>query len=124
MVADPPLLTTYRPETPPSVQEVILLALRREVTERYEHAAELAQALRWSRHRSPEPPPVEPGTWVMGERPVPPLRPAPSPPPALDGAAPGIGESATQSTVLRVAPIAPPDADTHTPSLPRSAARA
>ncbi|HEX6122032.1 MAG TPA: serine/threonine-protein kinase, partial [Ktedonobacterales bacterium] len=54
MVADPPPLTTYREDAPAPLQEVVGIALRREVEERYEHAGEFIQALRWSRDRSPK----------------------------------------------------------------------
>src|SRR5262249_45915693 len=76
MVADAPPLTSYRRDVPLPVQEVILLALRREVNERFANAQELAQALRWSRERSPEMPPVERGSWVL-EKAVRPPKPEP-----------------------------------------------
>ena len=108
MVADPPPLTAYRPDVPAPLQEVVLLALRREPEERFADAVEFAQALRWSRERSPTPPPVERGSWVL----TPPPATARFIPPSV--AAPGVGqepadtgEREEQSTVLRVAPHAP-----------------
>ena len=68
MVADPPPLTAYRPETPWPLQEVILLALRRDTAERYADAMEFAQALRWSHERSPITTPGELGGWVLAPR--------------------------------------------------------
>ncbi|MFI5273278.1 MAG: serine/threonine-protein kinase [Ktedonobacterales bacterium] len=114
MMVEPPPLTHYRPEVPKAVQEVILLALRRDASERYGGADELAQALRWSRERSPAQPPVDRGGWMLAAR----RRPAaPAPEPAAEAADARPEESATpsgdapsgelQSTVLRVAPLPP-----------------
>ena len=51
MVTDAPPLTAYRRDVPRPVQEVILLALRREASERYADVAEFAQALPGERSR-------------------------------------------------------------------------
>jgi eukaryotic-like serine/threonine-protein kinase len=108
MVADPPPLTAFRPDVPAPLQEVVLLALRREPEERFADAVEFAQALRWSRERSPITPPAERAAWVLAPSPTT----ARSIPPSF--AAPGEGQAPAdsaelekQSTVLRVAPRAP-----------------
>ena len=103
MVADPPPLTAYRRDVPWPVQEVILLALRREPGERYANALEFAQALRWSRERSPAVAPAPRGAWVLASKPRPPK---PQPDVAPADAAPETAEEVpeAQSTVLRVAP--------------------
>jgi eukaryotic-like serine/threonine-protein kinase len=104
MVADPPPLTAYRRDVPRALQEVILLAIRREADERYQDATEFAQALRWSREQSPAVAPAERGGWVLDGRAP---RPAPlrrEPAPADDAAVPSNEDSELQATVLRVAP--------------------
>jgi serine/threonine-protein kinase len=105
MVADPPPLATYREGVPEPLQDVITIALCREVTERYEHAGEFIQALRWSRDRSPQLPPGVRGAWVLGERPPRPAPPTADPEPADDIAGSPEGDIERQSTVLRVAPL-------------------
>ncbi len=116
MVADPPPLTAYRRDIPLPVQEVVLLALRREPDERFADATEFAQALRWSREQSPAQPPMTPGGWILprqAPRPVAPLpqlapidsapEPAqPSQPDQSDQPASEEHEFEMQSTVLRV----------------------
>lgn len=121
MVADPPPPVAFRPDLPQPLQDVILLALRREPEERFADAVELAQALRWSRERSPVQPEVERGSWVL-ERPPADRAPA-TPQPAARDTAPPPGEPVDeplQNTVMRVAPRAPsvePDAATPDPAL-------
>ena len=110
MVVDAPPLTIYRRDIPTPLQDVILLALRRDASQRFANAAELAQALRWSRERSPAQPTAERGAWVLppkGARPSqPPAAAAPAAPASeLDTA--GREEFEVQSTVLRVAPAVP-----------------
>jgi serine/threonine-protein kinase len=107
MVADPPPLDAYRTDVPAPLQEAIMVALRREVTERYENVAEFAQALRWSRDRSPALSSGERGAWVLGPRP-------PLPSPAVPDFVPvdltqeqPTNDSEIQTTVLRVAPLEP-----------------
>ncbi|HEV2461760.1 MAG TPA: serine/threonine-protein kinase [Ktedonobacterales bacterium] len=110
MIVDAPPPTIYRRDIPAPLQDVILLALRRDATQRFADATELAQALRWSRERSPAQPVAERGTWVL-----PPKGAHPSQP--LAGAAPSSiahepdfasrEEFEVQSTVLRVAPAMP-----------------
>jgi serine/threonine protein kinase len=68
MVADAPPLLAYRHDIPWSLQEVVLVALRREPSERYKNAYEMAEALRWSREQSPDVVPGERGRWVLGPR--------------------------------------------------------
>jgi serine/threonine-protein kinase len=68
MVADAPPLVTYRHDIPWPLQEVVLVALRREPSERYKNAYEMAEALRWSREQSPDVVPGERGRWVLGPR--------------------------------------------------------
>jgi eukaryotic-like serine/threonine-protein kinase len=106
MVADAPPLTSYRRDVPLPVQEVILLALRREVNERFANAQELAQALRWSRERSPEMPPVERGSWVL-EKVARPPKPEPDLVPVGNAPESAESESEPQSTVLRVTSVFP-----------------
>jgi serine/threonine-protein kinase len=106
MVADPPPLSAYRRDVPRPVQDVILLALRREPGERYTDVAAFAQALRWSREQSGEVDDERRGEWVLGPRP-------PKPPdervPVDDAPEPDPEELEPeyQSTVLRVAPLTP-----------------
>src|SRR5260370_15139147 len=104
MVADPPPLTAYRRDVPRALQEVILLAIRREADERYQDATEFAQALRWSREQSPAVAPAGRGGWGLDGR-----APRPAPlrrelAPVDDAAVPSKEDSAPQATVLRVAP--------------------
>jgi eukaryotic-like serine/threonine-protein kinase len=106
MVADAPPLTAYRRDVPRPVQEVILLALRREPGERYADVTEFAQALRWSREQSQGQHEEQRGEWVLGPRPPKPavervpVDDAPEPEPELL-------EPEYQSTVLCVAPLTP-----------------
>lgn len=122
MMVNPPPLTRFRPDVPLALQEVILVALRREPEERYANAEAFAQALRWSREQSPaQPTDAERGGWVL-----PPRRtlsaghaPEPAASPRAAGEAPAAQEpeggiaseeqedAAQQSTVLRVVPLAP-----------------
>src|SRR5262245_5632143 len=109
MMADPPPLTAYRQDVPRSLQEVVLLALRREAEERFADAVEFAQALRWSRERSPTGPPPVRRAWLLEAKPraPPPAMPAPaSGAPAIPEET-GPHETDVQSTVLRVAPLNP-----------------
>lgn len=118
MVADPPPLTAYRRDVPWPVQEVILLALRREPGERYANAIEFAQALRWSRERSPAVPPAAGGGWVLDPKPH---QPKSQPEMVPVDAAPESGDEGheVQSTVLRVAPVLPTlDSGTESGALP------
>ncbi len=64
MMVDAPPLTVFRRDTPLALQEVILVALRREMSERFQSAAEFAEALRWSRAQSPAQPTMERGAWL------------------------------------------------------------
>ncbi|WIG58829.1 MAG: serine/threonine protein kinase [Ktedonobacterales bacterium] len=109
MLEDPPLLTAFRPDVPRALQEVILLALRREADERFRSAAEFAQALRWSRQQSPPTAPGEDGAWVVRPR----RRsaaagqpPEPLPRDTEEREERDDREVAIQSTVMRVAPLA------------------
>jgi serine/threonine protein kinase len=68
MVVDPPPPSAYRRDVPRALQEVILLALRREPAERYSDALEFAQALRWSREQTPDIGPRARGEWVLEPR--------------------------------------------------------
>lgn len=118
MVADPPPLTAYRRDVPRPVQDIILLALRREPSERFSSALEFAQALRWSRERSPAISPAPRGAWVLDPKPR-------QPKPQLDAVpADAAPESAdedyeVQSTVLRVAPsLLHLEGDAASPNLP------
>lgn len=102
MVADAPPLTAYRRDVPVPLQEVVLLALRRDPSERYGNALEFAQALRWSRERSALPPSSERGGWVLERKAPRPPKPKPDLVPIDDGAQPATPEFEAQSTVLRV----------------------
>jgi serine/threonine-protein kinase len=64
MVVDPPPLRTWRPDTPPALEEVILAALQREEYDRFHSAQELTEALRWSRAQSGPMPTPPLGTWL------------------------------------------------------------
>ena len=117
MVADPTPLSFYREGIPPALEEVALLALHRDPADRFADAHEFAQALRWSRERSPATPLADRGTWVMG----PPNKAAASVPasnPAQPDARLQVEEEpAGQSTVLRVASHMPGiDADSESAS--------
>jgi serine/threonine-protein kinase len=68
MVADAPPLVAYRPDIPWPLQEVVLVALRREPADRYKNAYEMAEALRWSQEQSPGVVAGERGRWVLGPR--------------------------------------------------------
>jgi serine/threonine-protein kinase len=116
MVADAPPLTAFRRDVPGPLQEVILLALRRDAADRYANARDFAQALRWSRERSSAVPAAPRGGWVLDLRP-PTLPRPPKPatmdapednaPPLQDIPQPHEERFETQSTVLRVAPRVP-----------------
>lgn len=131
MVADPPPPTAYRSDVPWPLQEVILIALRREPSERFAHALDFARALRWSRERSPSTQPGERGAWVLegkgGHPPTPRQQPSPaSQPQSIDepSSAPEPEEDVEiQSTVLRVAPNVPglPGPDAAPPAIPAAA---
>jgi serine/threonine-protein kinase len=104
MVAEAPPLKMFRPDVPSALQDVLLLALHREASERFADATEFAQALRWSRERSPTFPLPLPGAWVLrpqaGTRPQPALESAPPD-------APAESDAELQSTVLRVMTLLP-----------------
>lgn len=102
MVADPPPLTAYRRDIPLPLQEVVMLALRREPDERFTDASEFAQALRWSREQSPPQPPTERGGWALGARPPQPPKPQPELAPIDSAPESAEREFEMQSTVLRV----------------------
>ena len=104
MVADPPLLSAYRRDVPPELQEVVLLALRREPEERFADALEFAQALRWSRERAPSYAPGEQGAWVLEGRTPRAAKPPVERVPVDDAAPPLEKDEEHQSTVLRVSP--------------------
>jgi hypothetical protein len=106
MVADAPPLSAYRRDVPRALQEVILLALRREPGERYADVAEFSQALRWSREQSGGTFEERRGEWVLGPRPP---KPADQRVPVDDEPEPEPQEldPEYQSTVLRVAPLTP-----------------
>jgi hypothetical protein len=108
MVADAPPVSAFRPDAPTPLQEAIAVALRREESERYENIAEFAQALRWSRERSPEVPAGERGGWVLDQRPPLPPTQAPDLVPVDIAVETPANDPQMQTTVLRVAPIAPP----------------
>ena len=110
MVADAPPLTAYRRDVPRPLQEVILLALQREPSERFADMAEFAQALRWSREHSEGLYPEQRGEWVIGPRPP---KPREERVPVDDAPEPNpqVVDPEYQSTVLRVAPIVPLDGE-------------
>ncbi|HEX5546598.1 MAG TPA: protein kinase [Ktedonobacterales bacterium] len=115
VMAEPAPLEHFREDIPAPLVDVVLLALRRDPSERFADANEFAQALRWSRERSPVMPPADRGAWVM----TPQNRAAPPPaeqaqPAAQSEAAADVDsdvnaeeEPPEQSTVLRVAPHVP-----------------
>jgi len=111
MVADPPPLSAYRRDVPRPLQEVILLALRREPSERFADLSELAQALRWSREQSPGIYAEQRGEWVLGPRPPKPVDPR-APVNDVPEPDPEPLDVELQSTVLRVAPIDPLSVET------------
>jgi hypothetical protein len=109
MMVDAPPLTNYRQDIPEALQEVVMVAVRREPSERFANALELAEALRWSREQSPPVEPGERGAWALEPRK--PRTPNPPPPPVAPEAAPEAapdGAVEAQSTVLRVAPPSQP----------------
>ncbi|MGH2486242.1 MAG: serine/threonine-protein kinase [Ktedonobacterales bacterium] len=109
MVADPPMLAAYRRDVPPELQEIVLLALRREPGERFADAIEFAQALRWSRERAPAFTPGERGDWVLEARTPRAARTPQERVPIDDAVAPTDKDEEHQSTVLRVSPGPGPD---------------
>jgi serine/threonine protein kinase len=110
MVADAPPLSAYRRDVPRPLQEVILLALRREPGERFADLTEFAQALRWSRQESGGVFEERRGEWVLGPRPP---KPADERVPVDDAPEPEPQELEPeyQSTVLRVAPLTPVESE-------------
>jgi serine/threonine-protein kinase len=102
MVADPPPLTAFRRDIPLPLQEVVMLALRREPDERFTDASEFAQALRWSREQSPPQPTPERGGWAFDARPPQPPQPQPALAPIDTTPESPDREFEMQSTVLRV----------------------
>ena len=112
MMVDAPPLTVFRRDTPAALQEVILVALQREMSERFQSAMEFAEALRWSRAHSPEPPETPRGAWLAPGASAP-RQPTPPAPSASDQADPAEPEPAAldvegeldlsqQPTILRV----------------------
>lgn len=131
MVADPLPMSVYRNDIPTPLGEVVMYALQRDPIERFANAYEFAQALRWSRERSPATPLADRGAWMMGPRNQPaaqPVRPAASPAapapisPAEEHTSKQTEEQQEeQSTVLRVASHMPgidPESGSLTPSSP------
>jgi serine/threonine-protein kinase len=127
MMVDAPPLTNFRQDIPEALQEVVMVAVRREPSERFANALELAEALRWSREQGPSVEPGERGAWALEPRT--PRTPDPSPPPptAKEPETPLAPDGAieAQSTVLRVAPPSQPlddapDEATNTPDEPPS----
>ena len=113
MMVDAPPLTNYRQDIPEALQEVVMVAVRREPSERFANALEMAEALRWSREQAPPVEPGERGAWALEPRsrsrtPDPP----PPPPAAQEPASAPDGAIEAQSTVLRVAPPSQPLDDT------------
>jgi eukaryotic-like serine/threonine-protein kinase len=112
VMADPVPLEHFREDIPAPLVDVVLLALRRDPSERFADANEFAQALRWSRERSPAMPPADRGAWVMtpqNRAAAPPTaeqaQPAQQPEAAAD--VDSEEEPPEQSTVLRVASHVP-----------------
>jgi serine/threonine protein kinase len=66
---DPIPLSHFRDDIPKPLIDVIMLALQREMSSRFSDAREFAQALRWSRERSPAMPLADRGAWMMGPPP-------------------------------------------------------
>ncbi len=119
MVADPPPPTRYRQDIPLDVQDVVLWLLQREPTRRPTSVAELADALRWSRERSPEVPAGPAGAWLVNVRgpragETPPMHgpsPAPRPPERASADAPGNGWGDTLPQATPPPPDTAPGAD-------------
>jgi serine/threonine-protein kinase len=112
---DPAPLEHFREDIPAPLVDVVLLALRRDPSERFADANEFAQALRWSRERSPAMPPADRGAWVMMPQnraatpPAEQAQPMKQPKAAadVDSDVDSEEEPPEQSTVLRVAPHVP-----------------
>jgi hypothetical protein len=106
-------LTNFRQDIPEALREVVMIAVRREPSERFANALELAEALRWSREQAPPIEPGERGAWALEPRSRSRSPDPPPPPPAAQepGTAPD-GAIEAQSTVLRVAPPSQPLDDT------------
>jgi serine/threonine-protein kinase len=68
MVADPPPISHFRPDLPSALQEVVMLATRRDSTSRPASARAFADLLRWSRMQSPFTAPNPPGDWLVDRR--------------------------------------------------------
>lgn len=100
MMVDAPPLTIFRRDTPPALQDVIMTALRRESLERFQSAADLAQALRWSRAQSPAQPESARGVWIAPGRSEPGRAPVTPPVDAAEDA--GELDLSDQPTILRV----------------------
>ena len=116
MMIDAPPLTAFRRDIPPALQEVILVSLRREMSERFQSAMEFAEALRWSRAHSPTQPVVARGAWLAPGRSTPrqqapsagttaPASPAPATPVPIEGEI----DLSQQPTMLRVMSDFSPD---------------
>ena len=107
VMAEPAPLDHFREDIPAPLAEVVRLALQRDPGERFADANEFAQALRWSRERSPAMPPADPGAWVMTPQnraaPPPAEQAQPAEQPEAGPATPSEEEPPEQSTVLRVA---------------------
>src|SRR5262245_1941895 len=113
MMVDAPPLTNFRQDIPEALQEVVMVAVRREPSERFANALELAEALRWSREQAAPVESGERGAWALEPRsrsrtPDPP----PPPPTAQEPTSEPDGAIEAQSTVLRVAPPSQPLNDT------------
>ena len=143
---DPAPLEYYREGIPAPLAEVVMLALRRDPTERFADAQELAEALRWSRAHSPAASHTthtshgtltDRGAWVMGPPAKAGTPPAGRMPSEAQPASQATGEPAEhmeevepvdeQSTVLRVASHMPgidPEADSTGQQSSRSQASA
>ncbi|HEX5548821.1 MAG TPA: serine/threonine-protein kinase [Ktedonobacterales bacterium] len=133
VMTDPAPLEHFREDIPAPLVDVVLLALRRDPSERFADANEFAQALRWSRERSPAMAAADRGAWVMTpqNRAAPPpaeqAQPVEQPEAAadVDSDVDSEEEPPEQSTVLRVAPHVPgidPEAAPSQPSQPSSPA--
>lgn len=107
MVADPPPLTAWRRDTPPALAEVILAALQREESDRFQTIQELAQALRWSRSQAQPRPTPPAGSWLPERLMRPDMQASVTPPaaqPSPSAREEDVGEVdlSQQSTILRV----------------------
>lgn len=111
MVANPPPLSVWRRDTPPALEEVILTALQREVSNRFRTAQDLAQALRWSRSQAGVTPAAPRGGWlpsrssqsgVSGKPVTPTAQPSGPSPEGMEEANNGEVDLSQQSTILRV----------------------